>query len=143
MTPVAALLSTHQDCCPSPNCRRSRSNSAAFGIAGLDVDDAELVVEELLVVVGVQDLDRYDGPGQVGAEDSVEKMDQQVAVGLGPEQGLEDAVDLGIDTVAHAVSLVAARGTDKRATARRRRIPRRSSGALPGRCVLSRCRPER
>jgi hypothetical protein len=29
-------------------------------------------------------------------------MDQQVAIGLGPQQGLEDAVNLGIDGMAHS-----------------------------------------
>jgi hypothetical protein len=78
----------------------------AEGIAGLDVDDAELVADEFLVVVRVLDLDRRDRPGQVRAKHRVQKMDQQAAVALGPEQGLEDTVDLGIDSMAHAMSLV-------------------------------------
>ena len=40
------------------------------------------------------------GPGR--AEYGVEEVDQQPAVGLGPQQGLEDAVDLGVDGVFHA-----------------------------------------
>ena len=32
-------------------------------------------------------------------------MDQQVAIGLGPRQGLEDAVNFGIDGMAHVGSL--------------------------------------
>ena len=34
-----------------------------------------------------------------------EKMDQQGAIGLGAEQGLEDAINLWINGMAHAVSL--------------------------------------
>jgi hypothetical protein len=32
-------------------------------------------------------------------------MDRQPAIALGPEQGLEDAVDLGVDGMFHAQSL--------------------------------------
>jgi hypothetical protein len=32
-------------------------------------------------------------------------MDQQVTIGLGPQQGLEDAVNLGIDGMAHGGSV--------------------------------------
>jgi hypothetical protein len=70
---------------------------AAELVARLDVDDAEFVVEEFLVVVGVEDFDFGDGGGERRAEDGVEEVDQQGAVGLRAEQGLEDAVDLGVD----------------------------------------------
>ena len=68
---------------------------AALAIAGLDIDDAELVVEELALVVRVEDLDLADRRGEFRAEHSVKEVDQQGAVGLSTEQGLEDAVDLG------------------------------------------------
>ena len=74
-------------------------------IAGLDVDDAELVVEELALVVGVEDLHRADRCREFGAEQGVEEVDQEGAVVLRPQQGLEDAVDLGVDRVAHGKSL--------------------------------------
>ena len=38
-----------------------------LGVPGLDVDDAELVVEEFALVVGIEDLDRADRRRQFGA----------------------------------------------------------------------------
>ena len=70
-------------------------------IAGLDVDDAELVVEELALVVGVEDLHRADRCREFGAEQGVEEVDQEGAVVLRPEQGLEETVDLGVNGVVH------------------------------------------
>ena len=74
-------------------------------VAGLDVDDAELVVEEFALVVGIEDVGVADRGGQGRAEHGIEKVDQQPPVGLGPQQGLEDTVDLGVDGVAHGRSL--------------------------------------
>ena len=39
--------------------------------------------------------------GQGGAEHGVEEVDQQPPVGLGSQQGFEDAVDLRVDGVMH------------------------------------------
>jgi hypothetical protein len=54
-------------------------------------------------VVGVEDIDINDRRAEVGAQDRVQEMDQQVAVLLAAEQGLEDAIDLGVYRVAHGV----------------------------------------
>jgi hypothetical protein len=62
---------------------------------------------------GLQDLHRGNRPRQVRTEDSVEEIDQQVTIGLGPQQGLEDAVDLGIDGMAHVGSVGRRRRCDK------------------------------
>jgi hypothetical protein len=59
-----------------------------------------------------------DRGGEVAGQDGVEKMDQQSAVALGPEQGLEDAVDLGVDGVFHEQSLADGPTTDQT-----RRVP--------------------
>ena len=40
-------------------------------------------------------------------------MDQQRAVGLGAKQGLEDTIDLWVDSVTHAASLVIGVGSGK------------------------------
>jgi len=56
---------------------------AAGRVARLHVDDAELVVQKLPLVVGVE----------------------KVSIGLGTQKCLEDAVDLGVDGVAHAQSI--------------------------------------
>ena len=72
-----------------------------LGVPGLDVDDAELVVEEFALVIGIEDLDRADRRRQLGAQQGVEEVYQEGAVVFGPQQGFEDAVDLGVDGVAH------------------------------------------
>ena len=82
-------------------------------VAGLDIDDSELVIKECLLVVWVLDLHRDDRPGQVRAQDGVEEMDQQVTIGLGPQEGLEDAVNLGIDGMAQVGSVGRRRRCDK------------------------------
>ena len=74
-------------------------------VMGLDVDDAELVGQKLAFVVGVEDLHLGHRVLQIGTQDSVEEMDQQVTVLLRPQEGLEDTVDLGVDGVAHGGSL--------------------------------------
>jgi len=96
-------------------------------VAGLDIDDGQLVIEEFLLVVRVLDLYGDDRPGQVRAQDGVEEMDQQVAIGLGPQQGLEDAVNLGIDGMTHVGSVGRCRRCGKG----------RGAGAVPR--GLSRC----
>jgi hypothetical protein len=48
-------------------------------------------------------------------------VDQQVAMVVGPEQGLEDAIDLGIDGAVHAGSVLARRRRDKTAAGARER----------------------
>jgi hypothetical protein len=60
-----------------------------------------------------------DRGGEVAGQDGVEKMDQQSAVALGPEQGLEDAVDLGVDGVFHEQSLADGPTTDQTRRVRR------------------------
>jgi hypothetical protein len=81
-------------------------------VACLDVDDAQLVVQELLFIVGVEDADLDHRGRQLVAEHGVEEMHQQVLVLLVAEQGLEDAVDLWVDGVAHAGS-IARRGATR------------------------------
>ncbi len=61
-----------------------------------------------------EDVDLGDRARQVGAEDGVEKVHQQAAVFLRAQQGLEDAVDLGIDGVAQGRSLGRTRDGDNR-----------------------------
>jgi hypothetical protein len=51
-------------------------------VAGLDIDDAELVFDELAFVVGVEDGDLGDRAGQIGGEDGVEEVDEQGTVAL-------------------------------------------------------------
>jgi hypothetical protein len=82
-------------------------------VARLHVHDGQLVVEGLALVVGVEDVDVGDRGGEILHEQRIEKVDQQVAMVVGPEQGLEDAVDLGIDGAVHTKSVLAARGVDK------------------------------
>jgi hypothetical protein len=82
-------------------------------VAGLHVDDGQLVVEGLALVVGVEDVDRGDRSGEILPEEGIENVDQQVAMVVGPEQGLEDAVDLGIDGAVHTKSVFPGRGVDK------------------------------
>ena len=53
-------------------------------IAGLDIDDGQLIIEEFLLIVGILDLHGDDRPRQVRAQDGVEEMDQQVTIGLRP-----------------------------------------------------------
>ncbi len=62
-------------------------------VVRLRLDDGRLVVEGLALVVGFEDVDRGDRSG----EQCIENVDQQVAMVVGPEQGLEDAVDLRVD----------------------------------------------
>jgi len=69
-------------------------------ITGFDIDDAEFIGDEFAFVVRIEDVDLGDRAGQVRAEDGVEKMDEQVTVVLGAQQGFEDTVGLGIDRVA-------------------------------------------
>ncbi len=71
-------------------------------ITGFDIDDAEFIGEEFAFVVGVEDVDLGDRAGQVAAEGGVEKMDEQVAVVLGAQQGFEDTFGLGVDRVVYA-----------------------------------------
>jgi hypothetical protein len=82
-------------------------------IASLHVDDGELVVERLALVVGIEDLDVRDRRAQIRGEHRVEEMDEQVALVVGPEEGLEDAVNLGIDGTVHARSLKQPGDVDK------------------------------
>jgi hypothetical protein len=51
-------------------------------VAGLEIDDAELVLDELAFVVGVEDGDLGDRAGQIGGEDGVEEVDEQGTVAL-------------------------------------------------------------
>jgi hypothetical protein len=74
-------------------------------ITGFDIDDAEFIGDKFTFVVRIEDVDLGDRAGQVRAEDGVEKMDEQVTVVLGAQQGFEDTVGLGVDRVAHAGSL--------------------------------------
>ncbi len=74
-------------------------------VAGFDVDDGELVVEGLALVVGVEDIDLGDGCFEILREQGVEEVDEQIAPVVGPEQGFEDAVDLGVDGAVHAKSV--------------------------------------
>jgi hypothetical protein len=50
-------------------------------------------------------------------------VDQQVAMVVGPEQGLEDTVDLGIDGAVHTRSVLTGRGRDKAVTGAARAVP--------------------
>ncbi len=68
-------------------------------VTRFDIDDAEFVVKEFFVVVGVEDLDFGDGGRQGAVEVGVEKVNQQSAVVLGAEQGFKHAVDFGVDGV--------------------------------------------
>jgi len=74
-------------------------------ITGFDIDDAEFIGDKFAFVVRVEDGDLGDRAGQVRAEDGVEKMDEQVAVVLGAQQGFEDTVGFRVDRVVHAESL--------------------------------------
>jgi hypothetical protein len=82
-------------------------------VARLHVHDGQLVVEGLALAVGVEDIDVRDRGGEILHEQRIEKVDQQVAMVVGPEQGLEDAVDLRIDGAVHTGSLLIGRGIDK------------------------------
>jgi hypothetical protein len=77
----------------------------AGGITGLHVDHGELVVKGLALVVGIEDLDVRNREAQIRGEHRIEEMDKQVAMVVGPEEGLEDTVNLGIDGAVHAESV--------------------------------------
>ncbi len=74
-------------------------------ITGFDIDDAEFIGGKFAFVVRVEDVNLGDRAGQVRAEDGAEKMDEQVAVVLGAQQGFEETFGLGVDRVVHAESL--------------------------------------
>ena len=104
-------------------------------ITGFDIDDAEFIGEEFAFVVRVEDVDLGDRAGQVAAEGGVEKMDKQVAVVLGAQQGFEDTVGLGVDRVVHGESLggCGGRGNGALRGARSGRWPVRGWGASAAR----------
>ncbi len=74
---------------------------ASLCVARFDIDDGEFIVQELPLIIGVQDLHLDHRCRQVTAQGGVQEVDQQPTVALGPEQGLEDTVDLGVDGVLH------------------------------------------
>ncbi len=74
----------------------------ACAVFGLDIHHAEFVVEKLLVVVRVEYLHLGDWRAQIVGQYRVEEMRQQVAVFLRAQQGFENAVYLGVNTVFHA-----------------------------------------
>jgi hypothetical protein len=92
-------------------------------VARLHVDDGQFVVEGLALVVGVEDVDVRNRRGEIIGEQRVENVDQQVGMVVGPEQDLEDAVDLGIDGAVHTRSVLLGRGVDKVVTAAARAAP--------------------
>ena len=74
-------------------------------VARLDVDDAQLVVEEFSLVVGVENADLADRTRQCRAKDRVEKVDEQPPVAVRTEQRFENTIDLRVNRVAHTYSL--------------------------------------
>ena len=106
-------------------------------VARLHVHHGQLVLEGLALVVGVEDVDVRDRRGEILPEQRIEKVDQQVAMVVGPEQGLEDAVDLRIDRAVHTGSVLIGRASTRRASnpvanvGRSTRLPARAAEAQP------------
>jgi hypothetical protein len=57
------------------------------------------------LVVRIEDDHVHNRRRQLAAEHGVQEVHEQVSIGLRAEQGLEDAVDLGVDGVAHVQSI--------------------------------------
>src|SRR5262249_19108316 len=100
-------------------------------IAGLDVQDRQLVVEAILVIERVEQLQVHNALGSGRLEHRVEQVDRQEPIRFAAEEPLEDVIDLGINPRHHDRSSLTSRTAAEMPAPRQVSTRSSFSSALP------------